>query len=143
MALTINGNRTGAAAHGVDELEVAPTVHYDRLTNATDRVQELFGDDKYFVNWLMRIPEGKVLEYCENIIAQITRYNEGTDEVDAANWQDEADTIARARSIALDANGNLRSYANFPRLRGKPLSADEVDLYIEADDHWYHDNPNY
>ena len=61
----------------------------------------------------------------------------------AHDWQDEADPIARARAIALP-NGQLRSYASYNNASaGKPLSADEVDMDVEADDHWYHDNPNY
>jgi hypothetical protein len=60
-----------------------------------------------------------------------------------ADWKDDPADVSLARSIALP-NGKLRSYASYNNTSaGKPLSADEVDMDIEADDHWYHDNPNY
>jgi hypothetical protein len=90
MSRTLNGNLTGRAAHGIDELDVPKTDYAVRLDNARARVKELFEDDKYFVMWLMRIPDGTMLEVMENIVAQITRYDEGADAQQAHDWKDEA-----------------------------------------------------
>jgi hypothetical protein len=90
MSRTLNGNLTGRAAHGIDELDVPATDYAVRLDNARARVKELFEDDKYFVMWLMRIPDGTMLEVMENIVAQITRYDEGADAQQAHDWKDEA-----------------------------------------------------
>ena len=90
MARTLNGNLTGRAARGIDELDAPQSAHAARLDNARARVKGLFEDDKYFVMWLMRIPDGTMLEVMENIIAQITRYDEDVDVQQAHDWQDEA-----------------------------------------------------
>jgi hypothetical protein len=88
MSRTLNGNLTGRAAHGIDELDVPATDHEVRLTNASARVKELFGDDIFYCHWLMKLAAGEMLETMENIIAQITRYDEGVDVQQAGDWQD-------------------------------------------------------
>jgi hypothetical protein len=88
MARTTNGNLTGAAAHGTDELDQAMTDYATRLDNAAARVKMLFDDKLFYASWIMRIPDGAMLETMENIIAQITRYDEGVDVQQAGDWQD-------------------------------------------------------
>jgi hypothetical protein len=92
MSRTLNGNLTGRAAHGIDELDIPKTDYAIRLDNARARVKDLFDDKLFYASWIMRIPEGSMLETMENIIAQITRYDEGADAQQAQDWQDEPAT---------------------------------------------------
>lgn len=75
MSRTINGNTTGKAAHGVDELDFPQTDLEKRLEIASARVKDLFDDKLFFVNWMMHIEEGTMLETMESIIEQVEAFD--------------------------------------------------------------------
>ena len=70
MARTIAGNQTGKAAQGHDDVTDAQSEFYQRVTKASARCKEIFGDPLAFAHWMIKIPEGKLLEYMEEIIKQ-------------------------------------------------------------------------
>ena len=127
-------------------------LEYAKSYAAASRIPESFLTMGGLVDLLERIDELKAEVVNLNEGARMlhslatggaSRFDGSVDVQQAHDWQDEADPIARARAIALP-NGQLRSYASYNTASaGKPLSADEVDMDVEADDHWYHDNPNY
>jgi len=108
MARTLNGNLTGKAAHGIDDIYEAQSDYSKRLDIAKSKVKSIFSDDEFFIHWMMRIEHGTMLETMENVIAQVTHYDNGVDLVDVENWQTEAKALAADARDYADQVSELR-----------------------------------
>ena len=132
MARTLNGNLTGKAARGTDEIMVDEPSTLTAEDRARIKDDVSVGYHKYQAHlWAKEVQPVDVDKF---LLA-----------MDFIKLQEKpADPLARARAIALP-NGQLRSYATYKNIgKAQPLSAEAVDgEQLGMDDHWYHDNPNY
>ena len=130
MARTLNGNLTGKAAHGIDEIMVDEPSTLTAEDRAKIKDDVAVGYHKYQAHlWAKEV---RPIDVDKFLLA-----------MDFIKLQEKPVKLT-AREIALP-NGQLRSYATYKNTgKGQPLSAEMVDgEQLGMDDHWYHDNPNY
>ena len=75
MSLTLNLKRTGAAAHGHDELEPQPKPYKELLAEAGEKVRKLIDNDADFYSLVIRLESARMLDTFEQIISQCAAWD--------------------------------------------------------------------
>ena len=78
MARTLNGNLTGRAARGVDDIYQEETEHSKRLHIASEKVKAIIGDNTSFLSLMIKLvndEKSDMLETFEIIISQCEQWD--------------------------------------------------------------------
>jgi hypothetical protein len=104
MSRTINGNLTGKAAHGHDDINDVPTDYYKAIQTLIPQATALFPSAVAFSEWMMKIPEGHMLEYLQDIVAD---HKERQADIEwLGNTSDHVKVIPnRLSSVRMNING--------------------------------------
>jgi hypothetical protein len=78
-----------------------PSDYYLDIAKLSIRVKEIFGDPMTYVHWMMKIPEGKMLEYMKEIVRQVDEVAADTEWLSGgiAHYTEAEDRKAQADKI--------------------------------------------